>query len=254
MKTYPIHPAADAFPKMGDEEFAALKADIQEHGQHDPVIIYEGEVLDGRHRYRACFDLGIDPSVIVVDDHSIGGDPFDYVWSCNFHRRHMTTSQRAMVGVSLKRAREADAERRQKAGATLAPGGAKGKSAEQAAKIIKVSPRTVERATKVAHEGATEVVDAVKEGKLTVGAAEKIVKKSATKEEQLSELKKATAPKEPKPKGEKPKKSGTETRKPADRKEALSLYGKLLRSLDKLAISKGVETELKAILAAIKAS
>lgn len=253
MKTYPIHPAADAFPKMGDEEFAALKADIQAHGQHDPVLVYRDEVLDGRHRYRACTELGIEPATLVVDDHDIGGDPFDYVWSCNFHRRHLTTSQRAMVAVSLKRAREADAKRRQEAG-TLASKDAKGKSAAAAARSVKVSQATVERATKVADQGAPEVVDAVKEGKLTVGAAEKIVKKSATKEEQLSELKKATAPREPKPKAEKPKKSGTESRTPADRKEALSLYGKLLRSLDKLGLSKGVETELKAILASIKAS
>lgn len=250
MKQYPIHPAADAFPKMGEEEFAALKADIQEHGQHDPVIIYEGEVLDGRHRYRACVELGIDPSVIVVDAHSIGGDPFDYVWSCNFHRRHLTTSQRAMVGVSLKRAREADAARRMKSG-TLASDDARGKSSAQAAKAVHVSQATVERATKVAEKGATEVVDAVKEGKLTVSAAEKIVKDSPDKRSQVRALKVATAPKEKPPK--KPK-SGTETRKPADRKEALATFGKLVRALDKLGLSAGLETELNTILAALKAS
>jgi hypothetical protein len=50
------------------------------------------------------------------------------------------------------------------------------------------------------------------------------------------------------------KPNGKERVKPAQRKEALQLFGKLLRLLDKMRISADLEQPLKTILAAIKAS
>src|SRR4030095_15316268 len=52
------HELALVFPPMTESEFAALKEDIREHGQHEPITLYEGKMLDGLHRYRACQELG----------------------------------------------------------------------------------------------------------------------------------------------------------------------------------------------------
>lgn len=49
-------------PKMSEEEFAELKVSIQQEGQHYPIVANEDlEVLDGRNRFRACTELGIEP-------------------------------------------------------------------------------------------------------------------------------------------------------------------------------------------------
>ena len=45
-----FHPLADLFPMMSDEEFKALVQDIGEHGQVEPIIIYENKILDGRNQ------------------------------------------------------------------------------------------------------------------------------------------------------------------------------------------------------------
>ena len=72
--TYTQHPLSAAFPAMSDEDFQALKDDIEVNGQREPVMIFEGMVLDGWHRYRACIDLGLDPQQFTFPE---GDDPVE---------------------------------------------------------------------------------------------------------------------------------------------------------------------------------
>ena len=50
------HPAAALFPLLpiGGPEFGELVTDIDAHGLLQPIVLHEGQVLDGRNRYRAC--------------------------------------------------------------------------------------------------------------------------------------------------------------------------------------------------------
>ena len=92
------HPAADAFPLMVGEEFDALCADIQEHGQREPIVLYDGQIIDGRNRNRACLRLGIEPK---FREWETGMSPEAFVVSANIMRRHLTPSQRAMLVARL---------------------------------------------------------------------------------------------------------------------------------------------------------
>jgi len=57
-----FHEAASIFPLVKGEEFTALVADIRQHGQREPITLHQdGSVLDGRNRYRACRQIGIEP-------------------------------------------------------------------------------------------------------------------------------------------------------------------------------------------------
>jgi len=88
-----FHPVANIFPLMTGQEFDALVNDIAEHGQAEPIWLYDGQVLDGRNRYRACMELGIVPDVREYT----GKDPHAFVVSLNLHRRHLTREQRDEV-------------------------------------------------------------------------------------------------------------------------------------------------------------
>jgi hypothetical protein len=76
---------------MTEAEFCALVENIREHGQRHPIITYQGMVLDGHHRMRACLELGKEP---LLKEYG-GNDPAGYVLSSNLHRRHLSASQRA---------------------------------------------------------------------------------------------------------------------------------------------------------------
>ena len=68
MSEYPISPLAMLFPPMLDEDFDKLVSSIQEQGLLEPITLYQGEIIDGRHRYKACKQLGIECQFTELND------------------------------------------------------------------------------------------------------------------------------------------------------------------------------------------
>jgi ParB-like chromosome segregation protein Spo0J len=53
-KELAFHPIANIFPLIEDDELDALIQSIRKRGVREPITLYEGEILDGRRRYRAA--------------------------------------------------------------------------------------------------------------------------------------------------------------------------------------------------------
>jgi ParB-like chromosome segregation protein Spo0J len=113
-----IHEVANLFPPMSDTDFASLRESIRAIGQSDPIWVWQGKVIDGRHRLRACNELGIEPKICEWDGL---GSLIAFVVARNLTRRHLDESQRAMVAARLKPALEQDARQRVLAGKELDP-------------------------------------------------------------------------------------------------------------------------------------
>lgn len=92
------HPLSAVFGDMPKSELQQLADDIRTHGLRDPVIVYQEQVLDGWHRYRACEIAGVLPTLKALPG---GQDPVAFVASKNLHRRSLTASQRAAIVVML---------------------------------------------------------------------------------------------------------------------------------------------------------
>jgi len=114
----PVHPVAGMIPPMSAKEYEGLRGDIDEHGQLEPIWTYQGKIIDGRHRYKACRELGIEPQFRewTGDEAGLIGS----IFSQNFHRRHLNESQRAMVGARFMRLLEPFAKARMLAGKAAA--------------------------------------------------------------------------------------------------------------------------------------
>ena len=96
-----IHELASLFPPMSDEELSALAEDIREYGLRDRIVLFEQQILDGRHRFSACKIAGVEPEFMDFS----GDDPLAYVLSRNLRRRHLSESQRALVAARISNMR-----------------------------------------------------------------------------------------------------------------------------------------------------
>lgn len=47
-----VHEAASKVPEMRPEQFRALLRDVLKNGMVNPIWIKDGQIIDGRHRYR----------------------------------------------------------------------------------------------------------------------------------------------------------------------------------------------------------
>ena len=155
------HPYADMFPKMEGDDFTQLVDSIQKDGLEELIITYDGKILDGRNRYAACIEAGVKPVTVNYR----GDDALGYVLRMNLHRRHLTTSQRAMVAEKLATMKSGERT-------DLAPKGAR-LAIKAAAGTLKVSPRSVDRARAVRASGDDKLIKAVEQGEVTATAAAK---------------------------------------------------------------------------------
>jgi N6-adenosine-specific RNA methylase IME4 len=162
----PFHPLAEIFPLLEPEPFAALVEDIRAQGLHEPIVLHEGKILDGRNRYRACIEAGVDPRFESYN----GTDSLGYVVSLNLRRRHLSESQRAMVAARIATLH---------LGANQHTRGSENLPTQsQAAELLSVSDRSVRSARTVQTTGAPELVQAVERGDVRVSVAADIATES----------------------------------------------------------------------------
>jgi len=158
-----FHPTASIFPLMEGEEFTSLCQDIASNGLIEPIWTYQGLILDGRNRYRACQASGIEP----VFRQYPGGDPLGFVISQNLHRRHLNESQRAMIAARLANMQVGDNQYGQANLPNHIPISQSG-----AADKMNVSPRLV-RSAKTIERDAPSLITQIEAGKMTIHEAEK---------------------------------------------------------------------------------
>ena len=100
-----FHPVAAIFPMMSEPEFAGLVDDIRANGLQVPVWLHgDGRIIDGRNRYQACHQLGIEVSEAAGTCQIYDGPDSElvaFVLSLNLHRRHLDSDQRAMVAAKI---------------------------------------------------------------------------------------------------------------------------------------------------------
>ncbi len=143
-KRYKVHPAADVYPMLSDDELKALGEDIKQNGLRDPVTFWRhdeymaidlpvtGYLIDGRNRLEAMERAGLDiREALGVSErftdhwydqqtdriqylHDICGDAGPnhvsaFLVSKNIRRRHLTkTDQVRLIAATYDAAREAE--------------------------------------------------------------------------------------------------------------------------------------------------
>lgn len=193
--TMEFHEAANIFP-MDDDTMDELVKDIRTNGLQVPIETLDGQIIDGRRRFTACRMAGKEPQfrVVKVDD------PIAYVLSLNLHRRHLSPAQLSMVGAKatgLRDKLEAEAKDRQKeSGKThgrgkvvenLPPPISAGKTRDAIGKVVGVSGKSIDAASRVLKQGTPKLIKAVESDHVAVSTAARASSFSPAEQDALAD-------------------------------------------------------------------
>jgi hypothetical protein len=166
------HPACLLFPEGSREELRELADDIKDRGLQRPIQRCDGMVLDGRRRLAACKLAGVEPH---FEEWNGNGSPLEWVIGENLIRRHLTSSQRAVIACGLLPLLEKEAKERQRlsrgrgktAAKKLATLSAPGKASQIAARLTKTNSAYIE-SVKAVSQQAPELLEEIRQGRLKV--------------------------------------------------------------------------------------
>jgi N6-adenosine-specific RNA methylase IME4 len=164
-----FHELANVFPILPDNEIERLAADIEANGQRHAITLYQGKILDGRNRYKACELIGVEPRYTEYT----GDDPIAYIISENIARRHLDESQRAACAAILANIVNGG-DRKSNQFANLQT---EKVTQPEAAILLNVSPRLVASAVKIKNE-RPDLFTSVQSGDMTINYAEREIKES----------------------------------------------------------------------------
>jgi len=159
--------------KMFPEQYETLKNSIKEIGLKEPIeAMFDGTIVDGHHRYKACKELGIEPSYNILKDIKTLEQAKEYAVVINIAIRHLNSFQKAEMGMALLEVEKELAKRRELGGKTLESNDARvGKATGLVAKKIGLSEKTFERAKTVIEKAPEGIRDLTENENLEIATA-----------------------------------------------------------------------------------
>lgn len=100
---YEVHWFLRFFPWVTEPEFAAIVDSIKRLGLLSPITLTHDRktLVDGRIRYLACQEAGVEPRFKVLGPHYTEPMLMDYIVDLNLMRQHLTPDQKAMAQAQL---------------------------------------------------------------------------------------------------------------------------------------------------------
>jgi 16S rRNA G966 N2-methylase RsmD len=206
-------------PPLSEVEFDSLKQSIKEEGLHIHIIVKQGIVLDGLHRFRACKELGI-PLHYHTEEFKDSLEEKQFLIEVNLRRRQLNEFQRVEIGYSLENIEKERAKRRMSLGgqrvglankkeehdenngveqrgasidATLEPREEKGKVSKIIAKKIGVSTATYERGKKIIEKGTEEQKNSLRKDTIGITNVYNQIRRQEQKEDLIRQVQEAAA-------------------------------------------------------------
>ena len=184
-------------PPLSNEEFKQLERNILEEGIREPLITWNGILIDGHNRYRIAQEHDINYETLEKEFENINRVK-EWMINNQFGRRNLNSYVRTVLVLRLKEIISEIAKENQKGGqgGVLLPQ----KSAEanklenetryKLSKIANVSHDTVSRVEKIEANATPEVKERLNTGTMSINEAYKEIKKEEKKVERVELIQK----------------------------------------------------------------
>lgn len=187
MKSISIDPEFRALiPAPTQEELEMLEDNLKQDGCRDPLVLWDGILIDGHNRFEICTRLGIDFKTVQqpLEDRA---HATEWIIRNQFGRRNLVAFVRVKLALRLEDAirarakanREAHQGRPSKLEQISAPVNLPVETREELAKLAGVSRATVTQVKQINAHAAPEVQAKVEAGEMTINSAFKTIEKTA---------------------------------------------------------------------------
>ena len=167
-------------PELLDDEYEKLKESISKNGYWEeyPIIVNDNnEILDGHSRWKACQELGVQPTIKVKHFES-KEEEMRFVIETNLNRRHLNAFQKAELALKLIELEKTKRGRKPKE--EISTESAKISTSSELPKVdtwqtvsdkLGVSIDTIRKAKAVIEKGDERLIDKCRKGEISVNEA-----------------------------------------------------------------------------------
>ena len=170
-----INPALQSvMPPLQNNEMELLTQSLLEEGCREPLVIWNGMLVDGHNRYRICHEYDIPFAVVEMEFSDLGAA---ITWSIRnqIARRNLTPFQRCEMVLPFEAELKAEAKKRQGARTDLKKykkSEAKGcDTRDTLADMAGVSSSTMGRAKAILAKADTETLRRLRRGEISINGA-----------------------------------------------------------------------------------
>lgn len=181
-------------PPLSSEEFKQLERNILEEGIRDPLVTWNGILVDGHNRYRIAQEYDIDFETVEKEFADMNAVK-EWMINNQFGRRNLNNYQRSVLALQLEDVFKAKAKENlvlsggdKKSGTQISanPIIQKVETRQEIAKVANVSHDTISKVKKIEAVASPEIKAKVSTGQISINEAFKELKK----EEKIDERKK----------------------------------------------------------------
>ena len=181
-------------PALTGEEFKQLEANILSEGVRDPLVVWNGYLVDGHNRYAIANQHGLEYKT-VKKEFKDSNEVKEWMILNQFGRRNLSNYQRSVLALQLEEVFSVKAKENQK----LSEGKGIQKSEDlkkpelvaikEVAKVANVSHDTIAKVKKIEAVATPEVKAQLSTGELSINQAYQEIKKEEKKEIQVEKKK-----------------------------------------------------------------
>jgi DNA modification methylase len=176
-------------PPLSNEEFKQLERNILEEGIREPLITWNGILIDGHNRYRIAQEHDINYETLEKEFENINRVK-EWMINNQFGRRNLSNYQRSILALELEyvfREKAKEKEQFRKTTSQISDESLPEISTKkELAKIANVSHDTIAKVKKIQSNATPEVKEKLNTGQMSINEAYKEIKK----EEKIEETRK----------------------------------------------------------------
>ena len=184
-------------PALTVEEFKQLEANILSEGIRDPLVVWNGYLVDGHNRYTIANQHGLEYKT-VNKEFKDGNAVKEWMILNQFGRRNLSNYQRSVLALQLEDVfKDKAKENLSKAGSSYSPKEgsqisvkvpAKVDTQKEIAKVANVSHDTIAKVKRIEAVASPEVKAQLSTGEMSINQAYQEIKKEEKKEERIQKI------------------------------------------------------------------